>query len=76
MKDTNVMQIIIIFFVNVILQVRKLRGLTDSVEMGRVYCSQMKQECDDLYISKTPVFILFKPGGGYEIHQVLNLFKI
>ncbi|XP_066942264.1 dnaJ homolog subfamily C member 10-like [Macrobrachium rosenbergii] len=51
------------------LEIRKLPALLPSLNLGRIDCSTMKVQCDDLYIAKTPTFILFKPGGGYELHH-------
>lgn len=51
-------------------QIRKLPGLLPSLKMGQVDCSLLKKLCDDLYIAKTPTFMIFKPGGGYELHHV------
>ncbi|XP_068227314.1 dnaJ homolog subfamily C member 10-like [Palaemon carinicauda] len=51
------------------LEIRKLPALLPSLNLGRIDCSAMKVQCDDLYIAKTPAFILFKPGGGYELHH-------
>ncbi|CAL4084368.1 unnamed protein product, partial [Meganyctiphanes norvegica] len=48
---------------------RKLPGLLPNLNLGRVDCSAQKAECDELYISRTPSFILFKPNGGYELHK-------
>lgn len=50
-------------------EIRKLPALLPSLNLGRIRCSQMKKQCDELYIAKTPSFILFKPGGGYEVHH-------
>ncbi|KAG7170078.1 DnaJ subfamily C member 10-like [Homarus americanus] len=50
-------------------EIRKLPALLPSLNLGRIKCSQMKKQCDDLYIAKTPSFMLFKPGGGYELHH-------
>ncbi|XP_076035783.1 dnaJ homolog subfamily C member 10-like [Oratosquilla oratoria] len=48
---------------------KKLPALMPSLHQGQVKCSKMKRHCDDLYISKTPALVVFKMGGGYEIHQ-------
>ncbi|XP_050723145.1 dnaJ homolog subfamily C member 10-like [Eriocheir sinensis] len=50
-------------------EIRKLPALLPSLNLGRIKCSEMKKYCDDLYIGKTPTFMLFKPGGGYEVHH-------
>ncbi|KAK7081976.1 DnaJ subfamily C member 10 [Halocaridina rubra] len=50
-------------------EIRKLPGLLPTLNLGRVDCTLMKSQCDELYIAKTPTFILFKPGGGYELHH-------
>ncbi|KAK3885496.1 hypothetical protein Pcinc_010237 [Petrolisthes cinctipes] len=50
-------------------EIRKLPALLHSINLGRVECSTMQRQCDDLYIAKTPSFVLFKPGGGYEVHH-------
>nr|XP_045618759.1 dnaJ homolog subfamily C member 10-like isoform X1 [Procambarus clarkii] len=50
-------------------EIRKLPALLPSLNLGRIECSRMKKQCDELYIAKTPSFILFKPGGGYELHH-------
>ncbi|XP_063869825.1 dnaJ homolog subfamily C member 10-like isoform X2 [Scylla paramamosain] len=50
-------------------EIRKLPALVPSLNLGRIKCSQMKKHCDDLYIGKTPSFMLLKPGGGYEVHH-------
>lgn len=50
-------------------EVRKLPGLLPNLNLGRIDCSAQKAECDELYITRTPSFILFKPKGGYEVHS-------
>ncbi|XP_047492349.1 dnaJ homolog subfamily C member 10-like [Penaeus chinensis] len=50
-------------------EIRKLPGLLPSLKMGQVDCSLLKKLCDDLYIAKTPTFMIFKPSGGYELHH-------
>ena len=38
-------------------------------QVGRVDCSLMRSECNELNIHKFPTFALFKSGGGHEIHH-------
>ena len=52
------------------LELRKLPGLSFPIPTHRVLCSALSSNaCDALYLSKTPAFVLFKAGGGYEMHH-------
>ncbi|XP_018025589.1 dnaJ homolog subfamily C member 10-like [Hyalella azteca] len=52
-------------------ELRKLAGLAAPLPCHRVLCSSLSPglDCDSLSITKTPAFVLFKPGGGYEMHH-------
>ncbi|KAA0202878.1 hypothetical protein HAZT_HAZT007238, partial [Hyalella azteca] len=54
-------------------ELRKLAGLAAPLPCHRVLCSSLSPglDCDSLSITKTPAFVLFKPGGGYEMHHVI-----
>ncbi|KAB7503108.1 DnaJ-like protein subfamily C member 10 [Armadillidium nasatum] len=57
------------------LEIRKLPAYLTSFNLGQVRCNEMKTECDELFITKTPTFITFKMGDGYEIHQGRSLAR-
>lgn len=39
------------------------------MRIGRIHCGRIANVCSKLHISRYPLFALFKPGGGYEIHH-------
>ncbi|CAH1790318.1 unnamed protein product [Owenia fusiformis] len=51
------------------LELRKLPMLLEGLNVGRVNCRYMRTECNDLHIHKFPTFVVFKQGGGHEIHH-------
>ncbi|XP_067933321.1 dnaJ homolog subfamily C member 10-like [Watersipora subatra] len=52
------------------IELRKLPAmLSGHVNVGKVDCRSTPQACSYLHIHKYPTFVIFKPGGGYEIHH-------
>ena len=47
---------------------KKISALIPRQRFGRVDCQELAELCRDLHINKFPSFILFKVGGGFELH--------
>ncbi|GAB1598037.1 dnaJ homolog subfamily C member 10-like [Argonauta hians] len=52
------------------LELRKIPSLLEreAINVGRVDCRILQDECTKLHISKMPTFVLFKPSGSFEIY--------
>ncbi|XP_066991442.2 dnaJ homolog subfamily C member 10 [Anabrus simplex] len=51
------------------LEIKKLPALLPSIRIGKVHCGRESKLCQQMHINRYPVFAVFKPGGGYEIHH-------
>ncbi|PSN39443.1 DnaJ subfamily C member 10 [Blattella germanica] len=51
------------------LELKKLPALLPEMRLGKVHCGRWSGLCQELHIARYPLFAVFKPGGGYEIHH-------
>lgn len=50
------------------IEFRKLPAMLDDVKIGRVDCRKLREECNELHLSKFPSFVVFKRTGGFELY--------
>ncbi|KAK3083050.1 hypothetical protein FSP39_012593 [Pinctada imbricata] len=50
------------------IEYRKLPAMLPTINVGRVNCKKLWDECQSLHINKFPTFYVFKTSGGFEIY--------
>ncbi|XP_049766880.1 dnaJ homolog subfamily C member 10-like [Schistocerca cancellata] len=51
------------------LDLKRLPALVGDIKLGRFHCGRAVDACRALPVSRYPLFALFKPGGGHEVHH-------
>lgn len=51
------------------LELKHIRGYVQSVRLGYVDCSSERDVCRRLSVSKTPLFLVLRPGAEYEVYH-------
>ena len=51
------------------LELKKLPALLPNMRLGKLHCGRWSAICQELHIARYPLFAVFKPGGGHEIHH-------
>lgn len=51
------------------LELKHIRGYVQSIRLGYIDCSREKQVCAQVSASKTPLFLVLRSGGDYEVYH-------
>lgn len=51
------------------LTLKKLSGNIKTAKLGKINCSRHPQICNGMNINRYPMWVVFKPGGAFEVHH-------